>query len=220
MSGSEPTKKPLLVVLAHESAQPTVDLFLPRWKTLDCDLVCALPCGDTVTGFDRCWHNGQSAHAGNKVFRRFADVCGMAAENGNEQIVIAEYDTVPLRPKMPPIKPGMITSGFYVSTPHYREVGDLQGLALSPWAMDRATLLSFIDAMDDALEVDPDGEQFDGLLDRWIAWAALRAGIQFHTTNQVFSYPMRPGAHEKIKRTGANWIHGWKTKEEFGDIWT
>ena len=144
----------------------------------------------------------------------------MAAENGNEQIVIAEYDTVPLRPKMPPIKPGMITSGFYVSTPHYREVGDLQGLALSPWAMDRATMLSFIDAMDDALEVDPDGEQFDGLLDRWIAWAALRAGIEFHTTNQVFSYPMRPGAHEKIKRTGAIWIHGWKTKEEFGDIWT
>jgi len=135
-------------------------------------------------------------------------------------MIIAEYDTVPLRPELPPIVDDKITCGFFVSTPHYREVGELQALMLSPWAMTRPTMERFIHAMESAIEEDPDGERFDGLLDRWIAWAALSRGIGIHTSHKISSYPMLPGAKEKIQRTGANWIHGWKTREQFGELWT
>jgi len=220
MSGLGTTNKDLLVIVAHQSAQPTIDLFLPYWNALDCDLICALPSGDYVNGFSQNFHYGTSAHGGRKVFERFIETCKMSLETTCERITIAEYDTVPLRPQMPPIVDGKITCGMFISTPHYREVGELQALALSPWAMTRQTMYRFVDAMEAAFDIDPDGERFDGLLDRWLGWAIMREGIGIHSTHKLASYPIHPGAKERIKRTGAVWVHGWKTAADFGDLLT
>jgi len=211
MSGFATTSNDLLIVIAHESAQPTIDLFLPKWKALDCDLICAVPVEHKVSGFERVFENGESAHAGRKVFERFLDACRMSLETGCERITIAEYDTVPLRPQMPPIVDDKITCGLFYSTPHNSEVGEMQSLILSPWSMTRQTMRRFVAGMESAMEED---------LDRWLGWAITRAGIEVHGTHKISSYPMHPGAREKIKRTGANWIHGWKTREQFGDLWT
>ncbi len=219
MFGSGTTSDDLLVILAHESAQPTIDLFLPKWEALDCDLICAVPVGHKVSGFDHVVEHGESAHAGRKVFERFIAACKMSMEGEHKRIVIAEYDTVPLRPQMLPVVEDKITCGLFISTPHNCEVGDLQALALSPWAMTRETMDRFIHEMDSAFEIDPDGVSFDGLLDRWLGWILMRGGFDIHTTHKLSSYPIHPGSRERIKRTGAIWVHGWKTREQFGDLW-
>jgi len=51
--------KPILIILAHQAAQPTINDFLPRWKALDCELVCHLPDDDRVDGFDRVENIGR-----------------------------------------------------------------------------------------------------------------------------------------------------------------
>lgn len=202
-------KKTALCILAHESAQSTVDLFLPQWKQLDCDLYCSIPEGDKINGFDKVLTIGKSAYSGKDVFHRFTATLGVMIETGADRIVIAEYDTVNLRPDFPSMIPGTVISCFVTD-------GD-QVCALSPWAMDLAAAKQLHSACLSALE-DGDYPEGKGLLDRWIGNVIRRAEIKGHGSSDCIGYPWKPGTVERIKAEGINWIHGWKTKEEFGGL--
>lgn len=202
--------KPGVAIMAHAGAQPTVDLFLPQWKTLDCSIYCSAPEGEHVAGFQRYVSCGVSAYSGIEVFRRFTLTLDAMILNQHDPIIIAEYDTVNLRPDLPRVIPGCVTAYFSMD-------GDYL-CALSPWSMDRKTAFLLWEACREALHRDGDYLAGKGLLDRWIGNVVKTAGIPYRLAPDVLSYPWHAGAHDRIKRMGFNWIHGWKTKEEFGGL--
>lgn len=205
----EQYEKTSLAIMAHESAQPTVDLFLPKWKELDCDLYCSIPEGDEIKGFERVLRLGKSAYSGRDVFHRFTATLGAMIETGADRIVIAEYDTVNLRPQFPIITKGSVMSCFVSD-------GD-QVCALSPWAMDADTAKQLHAACVIALD-DGDYPEGNGLLDRWIGNVIRRAEIHGCNSSDCIGYPWKDGTRERIQAECINWIHGWKTKEEFGGL--
>ena len=211
--------KPVLAILAHQSAQPTIDDFAPRWKQLDADLVCYVPLGETITGIDDVRHIGCSAHAGNIVFTRFLQTLTNLLGSPNEWFIVAEYDTVNLRPKLPAMHFGAITSHLVMARPHNLAPGEMQLCSLSPWVMDRRTMLDFIEAGNDLLKTDPNCESVSGLLDRWIGLVIQHGDITAMGGPDMMGYPWHPGAHDRIRWMGFNWIHGFKRASDFGELW-
>jgi hypothetical protein len=206
----------ILCIMAHQAAQGTINQFMPKWRALGVPVVASVPEGHTVTGFDAVFDFGESAHSGEPVFRRFLGTCQYVLGHDYDECIIAEYDTVPLRPEWIS-SPGRVTCGAYQSTPHNQTIGPVQWLMLSPWCMDRSTLASFVNALEDHLEKDPDGTAYAGMLDRWIGAMAWESFMQ--PTHKIESYPMYPGAHDRIQRVGVSWVHGWKDKRQFGPLW-
>ncbi len=212
--------KPILAILAHESAQPTIDDFLPKWNQLDARIICYVPVGHLVTGFDEVRHIGESAHAGNKVFRRFIDTLKDLLTTDADNFVVIEYDTVNRHPLLPKATPGKLVSYLVTLHRHCETSGPMQLCSLSPWVMDRTTMEIFIATAERILPDDPDGADISGLLDRWIGNVIERGPIPAIRGGDMLGYPYHPGIHDRITRMGYNWIHGWKRKEDFGDLWT
>jgi hypothetical protein len=142
--------QPVLAILAHQAAQPTIDDFLSRWLALDCRLICYVPKGDSVAGFNEVREIGESAYSGAKVFRRFldtlADVFDIHSLMPNGYAIIAEYDTVPLRQELPQVTDGSISAHFVKAHAPDGIDAPEQLCALSPWVMDRWTIGRFIAA--------------------------------------------------------------------------
>jgi hypothetical protein len=208
-----------LAIMAHGGAQATVDDFLPHWKSLDAFLICSLPKGENLTGFDNYFHGGQSAYSGYHVFHRFMLTLRMLLETTYDDIIIAEYDTVNLRPELPVIEFGSLGSYFVVAEGPVSG-SPLQLCALSPWCMDRGTGWKLLAACEESLTLDPDYEAGKGLLDRWIGKVVWDHGIPHHVGQFLLGYPWHVGVHDRIRNLHANWIHGWKTKEDFKHLWT
>lgn len=212
--------KPILAILAHQSAQPSVDDFMPRWKALNVPLVCYVPDGDSIEGdFDDVCRLGTSAHSGAEVYKRFLWTVEDLLRGEHDWFIIAEYDTVPLRAEPPQMVDGNINCYAVMDTPHNRIVGEMQLCMLSPWVMDRQTAEWFVSAAKTEINKEPDPPRFYGLLDRWIGHVCRTHEIPACCTSELFGYPIHPGAHEKIRRMNYNWIHGWKRKEQFEDLW-
>lgn len=211
--------KTTLAILAHSGAQKTVDDFLPRWKSLDADLFCSLPVGDSIQGFDRHIYAGQSAYSGFHVFDRFLQTLWALIETQSDNLIIAEYDTVNLHPTLPKIRPVMITSYFVKADPPIGG-GPMQLCALSPWCFDRESAWEFYHAAKESLEKDRDFDAGKGLLDRWIGSVVDQYNLPHVMGYDMLGYPWHDGAHDRIERMGFSWIHGWKNKEDFGRLWT
>ena len=209
----------IVAVLAHESAQPTVDEFLPQWRKLPCPLRCYVPEGHTINGFDDVRQIGQSAHAGFLVFRRFIDTCRDLLRDEHDHYIIIEYDTVNITADLPALDPRALVGWRMWAPPHNMADGEPQSCILSPWCFPRAALLRFVAQAEVEIAADPESSRFSGLLDRWIGWVALRSGIMSVMGRDLLGYPYFNGVHDEIRRTGAKWVHGWKHKEDFEDLW-
>lgn len=204
----------VLAILAHESAQPTVDEFLPKWNALPCRKIAFIPSGHKLEGFQEIIHQGESAYSGAKVFVRFLLCLEALLETTAEILIVAEYDTVPLRPELPKYTPGLMISNFV-------SIGNPATIlcALSPWVMDRPTAESFVSAGRKHLIEFGDCDHLDGLLDRWIGEVILAGCIKCNGGMDMIGYPWHEGIHRRIRNTRANWIHGFKSKADFGDLW-
>jgi hypothetical protein len=211
--------KPILAILAHQAAQPTIDDFMPQWKRLPCDVVAFIPEGDTIQGFDAVHNIGISAYSGAQVFERFLLTCEALESMPYDRFIIAEYDTVNLSDELPPYIAGHMISNFVIADGINKNTGT-QFCALSPWVMDRPTLRQFIEAGRKYAPEDGDAPSMGGLLDRWIGSVAKRSGMKTKWPYNMIGYPWHEGIHRRITNTGATWIHGFKTKEEFGELWT
>lgn len=211
--------KPALAILAHESAQATVNDFLPKWKSLGVDLYCSIPQGHAVAGFENYLHLGQSAYSGFYVFDRFMQTLLAMLETKADKIIIAEYDTVNLRPEIPFIRPGHVSSFFVVAEGLAEGAGN-QLCALSPWCFDQESGWAFYNAAKESLETDKEYEAGKGLLDRWIGKVVNDYKIPHIIGMEMLGYPWHVGVHQRITQLNLNWIHGWKNKEEFGFLWT
>lgn len=211
--------KPVLAILAHESAQPTIDDFLPRWKQVDARLICYTPIGHNVIGFDETRTLGESAHSGYQVFSRFVETLKDLLTLDREWFVVAEYDTVNLRPDLPRMIAGRLTSHLVMAPPHDCASGQMQLCSLSPWIMDRKTMALFVFESERLLVDDPNCHRASGLLDRWIGTVIQKGEIPAQGGTDLLGYPWHPGAHRRIRSMGYNWVHGWKRKEDFLDLW-
>lgn len=209
-----------LAIMAHGGAQSTVDEFLPKWEACNPTLlICSLPEGEHVDGFTLCYNAGKSAYSGYEVFRRFILTLECCLETVSDIIVISEYDTVPLKPALPKCNPGCVTSYFVLAEGPIIGRG-LQLCALSPWVMDRPAAELLLAACKQAIIDDPDYPAGKGLLDRWLGHVIHTHNVPRMMGMDMLGYPWHDGAHDRIKWMGFNWIHGWKRKEEFKDLWT
>jgi hypothetical protein len=208
-----------LAIIAHESAQPTIDQFMPRWKALGTRMAVFVPRGHNVDGFQLIYHQGENAYSGQKVFERFLLCCESLALTTYDSFIIAEYDTVNLRDDLPKLKDDKISSNLIWATgaPGYEH--EKQLCALSPWCMTMPTLKCFIAAGRKYIEQDGDAPSMRGLLDRWIGSVMTRANIGGYSPPDMIGYPWHPGIERRIKTIRANWVHGFKTRKEFGDAW-
>jgi hypothetical protein len=208
----------VLGIMAHASARPTVEAFQTRWKTLDVDTRLFVPVGDEAA-IEGATGIGENAYSGVKVFQRFLDTLEhLTAHPGAETIILAEYDTVNLTNRLPYYTPGGITSCFMLSPPPKEREGNEQLCALSPWIMDRETALDFIAAGRQHIEEHGDCGHIDGLLDRWIGEVITTHKLAYAGGVNLLGYPWRDGFAETV-RGGKTWVHGFKTIEEFGEIW-
>ena len=209
----------ILAILAHQSAQVTVDEFLPQWRKVDCHLRCYVPVGDTVTGFDDVQQIGVSAHSGYGVFRRFIDTCRDLLRDEYEHYIIAEYDTLNMTPELPMLRADKLTTYVVWAPPHNTNDGALQLCLLSPWCFPRHLLARFVEEAERQIEIDPDAPRFGGLLDRWIGWVVRKAGIPTTLDPDLLGYPYFDEVYDLIKWAKPTWVHGWKRKEDFKDVW-
>jgi hypothetical protein len=209
-----------LAILAHQSAQPTIDDFLPRWKALGARMGVFVPREHNVDGFQLIYHQGENAYSGQKVFERFLLCCESLVMMSYDSYIIAEYDTVNLRDELPEILPEKISSSLMWSNGPEGHEHELQLCALSPWCMTKPTLVRFIAAAREHIDGDGDMPSCKGLLDRWIGSVMVRANIGGHTPHDMIGYPWHPGIERRIKNIRANFVHGFKSRKEFGDAWT
>jgi hypothetical protein len=208
-----------LAILAHAGAAKTVAEFMPQWKSLGKTVLGFVPDGHHLNGFDVLISEGRSAHAGFYVFDRFLRACERLVGSPFDTYVIAEYDTVNLKPELPSLAPGYITSPGSWSPPHNETCGANQLCLLSPWTMDRDTLREFIAAARESLKTNPDYPEGAGLLDRWIGYVVIQNNLKATSAINAIGYPYHNGIHERIRRMGFAWVHGWKSKSEFRDLW-
>jgi hypothetical protein len=209
-----------LAILAHESAQPTINDFLPRWKALGTRMAAFVPQGHYVDGFQLVHHQGENAYSGNKVFERFLLCCETLVKTTYDAFVIAEYDTVNLKNELPKVMPDVVVSNFIWAFGAEGYEKESQLCALSPWVMTRQTLVRFIEAGREYIDGDGDMPNMKGVLDRWIGSVITRSGMNAYSPYDMIGYPWHPGIERRIRNTGANWVHGFKSRKEFGDAWT
>lgn len=208
---------PVLAVLAHAQAAKTVAEFAPRWDALGVPVIYFLPEYSWIPGIENWRTCGKSAHKGFHVFDRFLQVCEALDQfTEYDPVCIIEYDTVCLRPEFPTIVPDGISSCL-ISAEGFS--GERQLCMLSPWVFSGSALREFVAAGRKELTEDPEYAAGGGLLDRWIGHVCAKHNLPMDYCDNALGYPWFDGAHEKIRRLNPAWVHGWKTKEDFGDLW-
>jgi hypothetical protein len=208
-----------VAVLAHDGAQPTIDAFLPRWRALGVPLIGMVPLGHAVRGLDQCRQTGQNAILGGKIFQRFLWSLASLEANGFEAVTVMEYDTLNRRDTLPVVLPGGVTSNEVMAPPHGSESGPLELLSFSPWTFDRVSLPAFIKAGWESLRDDPDCKARQGILDRWIGLVIQQSGLPHGPLFDGTGWPKFPGAPRWVANMNLNWVHGWKTRGQFGEAW-
>lgn len=212
-----------LAIIGHEGARETIDLFLPRWRRLNIPIIGFVPEGDKwPSGHVSRWFAlGENARTGQKVYQRFMQVCETLLRGTHDLFVIAEYDTANLSDSLPQYDPSAISTFVCCATDPWGKPLDICPV-LSPWIMTRAMLWKLLEACRSYSETDhssEDTEFINGLLDRWLGAVISAAKLPTYTMPDVLSYPWHESAKAEIVKNNVTWVHGWKTKEEFGDIW-
>lgn len=210
-----------LAIIAHEGARETIELFQPKWKTLGIPIYGFVPLGQSWPGDPvQCFVQGENARTGTDVYGRFISACkSLLLTTDHDLFVIAEYDTVNLTPYLPAIDFGCVNT-FIVSMVDWHEPDAVTPM-LSPWIVTRPMLAAMLEACRMFRREYPQGEGFiKGLLDRWIGAALIAASVPTDHCYDMLSYPWREDYREHIAKYKCTWIHGWKTKQQFGDLWT
>ncbi len=208
-----------LAVMAHSGAAATIDDFGPKWAALGLDIYGLYPLGDTPHPFfERVLHVGESAHRGAKVLRRFVDTVEAVAKLPYTRTILIEYDCVPMRPLLPKWYDQQFTCSLEKDLHSFGISDNVQLCAFSPYIFTPETGLRFVESARTHIDGDGEGEPFAGLLDRWIAYALERSGLQIASFMDcggcVHNMP-----HDYIVQMGFNWMHGYKSREQFGTLW-
>lgn len=215
-----------LAVMAHMRAADTLRDFQPRWERLGLPIYGFVPEGETwpICGEVKVFAQGKSAHRGEEVYRRFIQTCeALLTETDHDAFVIMEYDTVNLSDRLPKWEPDRINSGILRTIHEYapRELG-LDGfyVAMSPWIARRDMLERWVETMKWHLGFSLCCEWIDGLLDRWLAVGLYLGQLPVACLLEVEPWPInRPNPHQNITARGFHWVHGWKSRKEFRELW-
>lgn len=209
--------KTLLAILAHEGAADTVADFMPRWRRLGIPVWGFVPDGHALGGFDRLICHGANGRVGASVFGRFLHCCdALLTDSDADVFIIAEYDTVNILDNLTPYKRGVVTCPGVVIPAEGRKTAKC---LLSPWTMDCQTLGRLCAAMRSVLAETNEWNGTDGLLDRWLGFVCAQHSIPCLNACNALGYPWHDGVHERIRRLNYAWVHGWKRKEDFGELW-
>ena len=204
-----------IAVIAHAAAKPTVDLFKPHWQRLNATLNIYHPEGEAA-GSD--YQIGISAYRGQNCVRRFIKTAQHALDHSSEEwLCVMEYDTVNLTAEWPKLYPDRMNAGLF----DLYDTGNLtpgNHCALSPWIAQRPIWSRVLEALKADLAKPLPEWTLGGLLDRCIGHALKTHAIPRANILQLLAYPWRDDAHKQIAARGITWVHGWKTKEDFGPL--
>lgn len=214
-----------LAIIAHEKAAPTIADFEPQWRKLGLPILAFLPEGDKWPGgeVERVYNYGESAHRGVPVYLRFVNVLLELLRTQYDEYIIAEYDTANLTAALPASTPNHLSSAFCSTFgPDVEKVTGHRTyyISLSPWCLDRAIARRLLFAMWQRLDFPKHEEWVGGYLDRWIASVALEAAIPCAKLPNAIGWTHGiEDIHAKARAMQATWIHGWKSKADFKDLW-
>lgn len=215
--------KPLLTILAHTGAASTIRDYLPQWQKLDVDLAFAYPfisvIADEIPNSATVLKIGVDAHKGESCMRRFLETLRYLYGMDRNVHIIAEYDTVNLTERLPEGNPRQINCGAVFQL-RSAKTNDLlpQFCCMSPWMVTRPMMAALICCVEDALKISPP-DWVLGLLDRWIGFAVFRLAAPVGGMPNVCAYPWLPDIHFAIRERSIDWVHGWKSKEDFKHLW-
>ncbi len=210
-----------LAIMAHEGAQQTVCDFYPQWEKLGIPIHLYVPNGHNLKGHNAI-QNGPDARTGNNVVWRFMQICKDLLETDSSDLyILAEYDTLNLTDQLPDIVISAVNCGHVQLAQKDNDATNIlngQQCALSPWIVSRPMLAALVEAlkMGMAAGFSPYRE---GLLDRMIADACNRFGVPMRNIEKLLPYPWIENPQKRIVALGKTWVHGWKTKEEFKELW-
>jgi len=209
-----------LAILAHEKAAPTIADFYPQWRKLGIPMIAFLPVGDSWPGgpVNRVVNYGVSAHRGLPVYDRFMQCLQTMLETEYDWFAIMEYDTVNLAERIPDINVMAVNCGLLQAWGAGAEPGQI--LALSPWIMTRPMAAALLEALKMQLRRPDCVKWVDGLLDRWIGVAILKASLPYAGLKECFPWcDDRWDMMKLLEENNAIIVHGWKTKESFKHLW-
>jgi hypothetical protein len=192
---------------------------MPKWKQLGLPVIGFFPENSVGNLFDETACFGKSAHSGRFVFERFIAILENLLARDYERVILAEYDTLNMRNEIPEFNPGHCSSWSVLLPPHGGACGPDQLCCFSPWMFDRKSAAEFIDAGKKEIETDPDCSSRLGLLDRWIGKVVSENKIPILHPSNVFGWAKHEGWTERVKRFNPAWVHGWKNKSDYGDLW-
>jgi hypothetical protein len=203
-----------IAVLAHDEAMPTVELFRPQWSRLGAEIITYFPVGSTSGGT----HRGVSAYKGKECVERFLHSVEHALTvTSTPWLCVMEYDTINLTAQWPDLNPCALNCGlFSLFTPDGVDTG--HKCSLSPWIATRPQWMAFLEAIRIQLGKPVPEWTLGGLLDRMLGEAAATNFIQISNITRLCAYPWIPDAQKRIAAAGVTWVHGWKTKEDFGPL--
>jgi len=205
-----------LFILAHDGTEKTIAEFEPYWEKVAVDYFLCAPRGSRM---EAGMYAGVSAYKGREILRRFIDTLEAIEEvvqksSWVEQVIIAEYDTLPLTGRPPQFTSGAVNSACVVlRDPVTTEPDYSQICMLSPWVVQPDMLLDFANM----LKQWPgpfDGDWTFGLLDRMLGAACLHAGFPIADIPNAVGWAADGQLLRWAAEKGADWIHGAKSFEE------
>lgn len=207
-------------IIAHERAAQTIADFQPRWERLKIPLYGFVPEGDQWPGKPllRIFQQGESIHRGDAALRRFVLACETMMTLEYDAYCLMEYDTVNLNDAFPAWDPFSVCAG-YMAVHDDRPPVDYM-VAFSPWIVTRPMMAALLEAMRIRLKHPVRPNWVSGLVDRWLATVIIEGFLPAGAIKGLCPWPHnRNNPHAEIKTAGWTWVHGWKTKEDFGDLW-
>jgi hypothetical protein len=203
-----------IAVLAHDAAAPTVEAFREQWKKLGAEILIYLPIGSESKGTQRGWN----AYKGEDCVKRFLySVEHALSVTSTEWLCVMEYDTLNLTEHWPTLNPFAVNCGlFHLLNPDGSSTG--KHCALSPWIATRPQWMAFLEALRMTLSEPFPEWTLGGLLDRVIGDALVTHNVVTRNVAELLAYPWIPNAQKQIAANGITWVHGWKTKEDFGPL--
>jgi hypothetical protein len=161
---------------------------------------------------------GKDAHKGVDCVERFISSIERAlAWSSSEWLCVMEYDTLNLTEHWPTLNPFAVNCGlFHLLNPDGSSTG--KHCALSPWIATRPQWMAFLEALRMTLSEPFPEWTLGGLLDRVIGDALVTHNVVARNIPELLAYPWIPNAQKQIAANGITWVHGWKTKEDFGPL--
>ncbi len=210
-----------LAIMGHEGARATIAEFQPRWNKLGLPILAFVPATDQWPGepVDHVYQEGENAHGGEPVYRRFLGMCQRLLETEHDRFVIMEYDTVNLSDQLPEFGGREIVGGF-MKTFGPEVPGGSYYISLSPWMMSRPMLAALVEAMRMQLRRPQHVSWVGGLLDRWLAVAMLEVDLPLMTDARALPFPfphLKP--LEWIEQHKPVFVHGYKRAADFKHLW-